>query len=97
MKKIAIFSFLLLVIIMPKFVDAKTLNDYYNELAKLQSEYNANKSNKDLTEKQINKLNAEINNISNSIEVTRKEIKAAEEEINKSKVEIENKKVETDE
>ena len=40
MKKITIFCLLLLVICIPKFVDAKTLNDYYNELAKLQKEYN---------------------------------------------------------
>lgn len=96
MKKIAVFSILLLTIIMPKFVDAKSLNDYYNELAKLQSEYNANKNNKNLTEKQINELNIQINNISKSIENTRKEIKIAEEEITKSKQDIENKKIETD-
>lgn len=95
MKKIAIFC-LLLIIMMPRFVDAKTLNDYYNELAKLQSEYNANKNNKNLTEKEINELNNEINTISNSIETTRKEIKAAEDEIEKSKGEIEDKKLETD-
>lgn len=95
MKKIVIFSFLLLMII-PSFADAKTLNDYYNELAKLQSEYNANKNNKDLTEKQINELNSEISNISNSIENIRKEIKQAEKEIEDSKVKIEDKKLETD-
>lgn len=95
MKKIAIFCFLLLLII-PEYADAKTLNDYYNELAKLQAEYNTNKNNKNLTQKEINELNVEINNISNTIEQTRKEIKNAEEEIEKSKIEIEDKKIETD-
>ena len=79
MKKIVISCFLLLIMLMPNFVNAKTLNDYYNELAKLQSEYNANKNNKNMTESQIKKLNNEINSISNSIEAARKEIKSAEE------------------
>ena len=43
MKKIVFFGILLLLII-PSFVEAKTLNDMYNELAKLQTEYNTNKN-----------------------------------------------------
>ena len=84
MKKIAIFTTLLLLIV-PSFVSAKTLNDYYQELAKLQAEYNTNKNNKNLTESQIKELNAEISKISSSIEVTRKEIKQAEIDIENSK------------
>ena len=49
MKKIIIFS-LLLLMLFPCGVYAKSLNDYYNELAKLQAEYNANKNNKQMTE-----------------------------------------------
>lgn len=95
MKKIAIFTTLLLLIV-PSFVSAKTLNDYYQELAKLQAEYNTNKNNKNLTESQIKELNAEISKISSSIEVTRKEIKQAEIDIENSKEKIEDKKLETD-
>ena len=95
MKKIAIFILILLLIV-PVNVSAKTLNDFYNELAKLQSEYNENKNNKNMTENQINKLNSEINKISNSIESTRKEIKKAELEIEDSKGKIDDKKLETD-
>lgn len=95
MKKIAIFSFLLLMIV-PSFVEAKSLNDYYNELAKLQAEYNANKNNKSLTENQMAQINTEINNINTSITKIREEIKEAEEDIKESKIEIEEKKTETD-
>lgn len=96
MKKITILSLLLLIILIPTNVNAKSLNDYYNELAKLQEEYNNNKNNKNLTEKQIKELNIEISNISASIEKTRKEIKQAEQDIEESKSKIEDKKIETD-
>ena len=95
MNKIIVIIFSLLMIF-PNFVEAKSLNDYYNELAKLQADYNKNKNNKNLTEKEISSLNSEINKISNSIETTRKEIKKAEEEIKTSKEKIEDKKLETD-
>lgn len=95
MRKIVIFSFLFLMII-PSFVEAKSLNDYYNELAKLQAEYNANKNNKKLTEKQIAQINTDVKNINNSITQIRADIKQAEADIEKSKEEIDVKKVETD-
>lgn len=83
-------------ILIPNKVSAKTLQDMYNELAKLQNQYDANKSKKELTQSQINELNNEINAISASIEKTRKEIKQAEEDIANCKEKIENKKVESD-
>lgn len=86
----------LFTVICPKDLKAITLQDYYDQLADLQVKYNTNKSNKDLTEKEIDKLNTEISNISNTIEVTRKEIKTAEEDIEKNKEDIESKKTETD-
>lgn len=95
MKKITIFGILLLLII-PNFVEAKTLNDMYNELAKLQTEYNANKNNKNLTQSQINEINKEINTINSSITTIRGEIKQAEADIEDSKEKIDSKKVETD-
>ena len=95
MKKIAIFSILLLLVI-PCFVEAKSLNDMYNELAKLQTEYNTNKNNKNLTESQIKETNNEINQINKSITKIRAEIKQAETDIEESKKKIEDKKLETD-
>jgi len=95
MKKIAIFS-VLLILLIPSFVEAKSLNDMYNELAKLQTEYNTNKNNKNLTETQIKEINNEINQINNSITTIRKEIKQAEADIEVSKEKIDSKKVETD-
>ena len=95
MKKIVIFGILLLLMI-PGFAEAKTLDDMYKELAKLQTEYNTNKNNKKLTEEQITKLNNEINQINTSISTIRNEIKQAEIDIKDSKNKIENKKVETD-
>ena len=77
-------------------VDAKTLQDLYNELASLQTQYNNNKKNTDLTQSEINRLNSEIASISASIEKTREEIKQAEKDIEDSKQKIEDKKVETD-
>ena len=95
MKKITVFGILLLLII-PTFAEAKTLNDMYNELAKLQTEYNANKNNKNLTQSQINQIGKEINTINSSITKIREEIKQAEADIEKSKDEINDKKDETD-
>ena len=95
MRKIVVFSFLFMMII-PSFVEAKTLNDYYNELAKLQAEYNANKNNKNLTEKQIKQINTDIKNINSSITQIRADIKQTEADIEKSKNEIDEKKIETD-
>lgn len=85
-----------LILIVPCKVSAKTLQDMYNELAKLQNQYNANKDKKSLTQSQINELNAEINTISTSIEKTREEIKQTEIDIEYSKQKIEDKKLETD-
>ena len=93
-KIILFFSFLF--ILVPKCAYAKTLQDLYNQLAKLQAQYDENKSNRELTEKEISKLNSEINSISASIEQTRQDIKQAEIDIENSKKKIEEKKIETD-
>lgn len=95
MKRILLFVFVLL-ILFPCFAEAKTLNDYYNELAKLQKEYNENKNNKELTQSQMKQLNNDINNINASITKTRAEIKQAEKDIEESKSKINDKKNETD-
>ena len=95
MKKLLFFIVMLLFVV-PNFVEAKTLNDMYNELAKLQTEYNNNKNNKNLTQAQINQISTEINNINSTITKIRAEIKQAEADIKTSKEKIANKKVETD-
>ena len=95
MKKIIIIGVLLMLII-PNHVEAKTLNDMYNELAKLKTEYNTNKNNKQLTESQIKEINTDINRINKSITTIRNDIKQAEADIADSKEKIDDKKVETD-
>ena len=84
MKKLLFFIVMLLFVV-PNFVEAKTLNDMYNELAKLQTEYNNNKNNKNLTQAQINQISTEINNINSTITKFRAEIKQAEADIKTSK------------
>lgn len=99
MKKIAIsiVSIISLVLLIsPIKTEAKTLQDLYNQLAKLQSQYNANKNNRNMTESELNRINNEINNINYTIEKTRKEIIQAEKDIEDSKEKIEDKKLETD-
>ena len=67
MKKVVsvvLFLSLSLILLFPCKVSAKTLQDLYNELAKLQNQYEANKNKKQLTQAQINELNNEINTIS---------------------------------
>ena len=95
MKKITLFSVLLL-LILPIFVEAKTLDDMYKELSKLQTEYNTNKNNKNLTETQIKEINNDINRINATITTIRNDIKKAEADIEESKLKIDDKKVETD-
>lgn len=95
MKKIII-TFCMCILVFPSFVEAKTLQDLYNQLANLQSEYNANKNNKTLTEKEINTANTEISNINSNITQIREDIKKAEADITESNKEINNKKIETD-
>ena len=99
MKKKLVVTIILLVTVMFSFSDkaeAKTLQDLYNQLAKLQSEYNANKNSKTMTEKEIKEANNQIASISDNIIKIREDIKKAEEDIEKSEKEIEDKKVETD-
>lgn len=98
MKKITylIIVVFLLVLIIPSKIEAKTLQDMYDQLADLQTKYNNNKNSKNLTQSQINQLNGEITTISATIEKTRKEIKQAEIDIENSKTKIADKKVETD-
>lgn len=97
MKKFVPILLLIMLLVPLHNVEAKTLQDYYNDLSKLEEKYNSAKNNKKLTETEINKLNNELTNINNNIELTKKDISNATEEIKKSEEEIENKKEETNE
>ena len=97
MKKITIITWLLCLMILftPYIAKAKTLQDMYNQLANLQTQYDENKQKSELTQSEINKLNNEISNITATIEKIREEIKQAEKDIEESKQKIEDKKEET--
>lgn len=98
MKKKFIITLLLLLMLIPTYkVEAKTLQDLYNELTELETKYNNAKNNKKLTQEEMAKLNKEITNTNYNIEQTKKEITTAEADIKQSEKDIEDKKEETDE
>lgn len=97
MKKKLISAILILLVIIPYNVSAKTLQDLYNELASVQSELAANKNSRALTEKEVSNLQEEILNINRTIERQQKEIEEAEEDIQESQNSIIEKGKETDE
>ena len=76
-------------------VEAKTLQDLYNELDVLEKKREAANNNQKLTESEINKLNSEIATINSNITITKNEIVQAEKDVKKSEEEISNKKEET--
>ena len=78
-------------------VEAKTLQDMYNELASLEASYKKANSDKKLTDSQIKQLENEIASVRSSIQTTKNEIVKAEEDIKVSEQKIEDKKKETDE
>jgi len=78
-------------------VDAKTLNDMYNELNQLKEQKAKNDSSKKLTQKQINEIANNITKTTEEIEKSRSDIVEANQKIDKSKEEIELKKEETKE
>lgn len=94
MKKIIV---LLVLILIPINVNAKTLQDLYDELASLKASYNQALNNKNLTQQEINKLNNEITSIYTQINNTQNEIVNAEKTIVNNELEIENKKEESNE
>ncbi len=96
MKKNIIYVILILMII-PCNVYAKTLQDLYNELANIQSELAANKNNRSLTEKEVSNLQEEILNINRTIEKQKIEIEEAEKSIEESEASIIEKGKQTDE
>ncbi len=97
MKKIKIFIFTILLLVPFNSIKAETLQDKYDKLSNLQSEYEKNKNAKKLTDSEIAKLQKEISSIGSSIETTKGEITEAQNNIEKSEKEIDSKKEETDE
>ena len=98
MKKLIITCFLLILIFFPiSKVEAKTLQDYYNELSSLQKKYNDAQNNKKLTQTEINNLNTEKTKINKTITKTKEEIVLAEKDIEKSEDNIEHKQEESNE
>lgn len=78
-------------------VNAKSLNDMYNELSALQEKYSKASNNKKLTQGEIDTLTKEINEINASITSAQKEITQAQKEIEDSYKKIDDKKAETNE
>lgn len=97
MKKL-IWVFLLLMLFIPTFsVEAKSLQDFRNELRGLEKKYEQANNNKNLTSSQINSLTDEVNTIASNIERIKEEIKKAEADIIDSQNKITEKKEETNE
>lgn len=98
MKKIILFVTLITLMFLPfRGVEAKTLQDYYNDLADLEEKYKNAQNNKKLTQSEINKLNSEITKVNKNITTTKTEISQAEEDIVESEKNIESKREESNE
>ena len=97
MKKKVLFIMILFIFMFIPYnkVEAKTLQDLYNELDVLEKKREAANNNQKLTESEINKLNSDIATINSNITITKNEIVQAEKDVKKSEEEISNKKEET--
>ena len=97
MKKKILFIMILFIFMFIPYnkVEAKTLQDLYDELASLKAKKNAADEGKKLSESELAKLNSDIATITKNITNTQNEIKDAENEVKKSEEEISNKKEET--
>ena len=93
MKKVII---LLIILIIPFGVEAKTLADMRSELKKLEAKLAESKNQEKLNEEELEKINTEINTITNNIADTEAQIEKAEKKIEINENEIEKKKTETD-
>ena len=98
MKKRIVLVFLFFMLFIPFYkVEAKTLQDLYNELSELEKKYNEAQSSKKLTQSEMNKLNSELTKVNNNITATKGEIVQAEKDIKESEKSIEEKKEESNE
>lgn len=95
MKDKLLVVFIILLFIPCNFVYATTLQDLYNELANLESSYNAAKNKANMTQAEINRVRASINTTEREIAQAESDIVQAEKDINKSEDEIAKRKEET--
>lgn len=86
----------LLIIILPVSVNAKTLADMRKELNNLQTKLEKSKNEEKLNQEEVIKINNEINEITNEIAETQNEIEKSNKKIEINENEIEKKKGETD-
>lgn len=93
MKKIII---IVLTLLLPLSVNAKTLKDMRSELKNLQTKLENSKKEEKLNQDEVNKINNEINQITETIEETQNEIDKSNKKIEINQMEIEKKKIETD-
>ena len=96
-KKVVISIMILSIFLIPMKVEAKTLNDLYDELEQLENEYNQANSDKKLTDEQIKALESEIATINSNITQAKEDITQAQKDIEDSNKQIEEKKNETNE
>ena len=95
MKDKLLVVFIILLFIPCNFVYATTLQDLYNELANLESSYNAAKNKANMTQAEINRVRASINTTEREIAQAESDIVQAEKDIKKSEDEIAKRKEET--
>ena len=80
-KRYIVFAFLLLILIMPFKVEAKTLKDFRDELAALKQKKADQDAGKALKQQEINDVNHKIENITNTISEHETTIKTLTKEI----------------
>ena len=94
MKKI-MFLIIIVLLILPINIEAKTLADMRKELKTLQTKLEESRNQAKLNKEEINKINGEIDTISANIEDTKNQIEKANKKIEINEKEIEKKKDET--
>lgn len=87
---------LLILLILPFGVEAKSLADMRKELKKLEAKLAESKNQEKLNKEEVEKINSEINTITNNIADAQAQIEKAGKKIEINENEIEQKQVETD-
>ena len=87
---------LLLILLIPFGVEAKSLADMRKELKKLEAKLAESKNQEKLNKEEVEKINSEINTITKNIADAQAQIEKAGKKIEINENEIEQKQVETD-
>ena len=96
MKRVLILSIVLFGLLIPSYcVDAKTLQDLYNELGGIQKAYNNSQRKANMTQAELKKVKANISSLENEIKKSQNQIIQAEKDIIASEKKIAQKKEET--